>query len=123
MLPTIWPGDMLMIEQATGDDVAEGDIVLFRRGDRFIAHRVVTKVDAPGCREVHTQGDALPCADFPIADNEVLGRVAFISRKGKCIEPVRNRRLSERAVATLFRRSEIAARVVVGVHGFRRISG
>ena len=33
MLPTVWPGDTLVIEPANSIRVAEGDIVLFSSSD------------------------------------------------------------------------------------------
>ncbi len=117
MLPTIWPGDMLAIEPASSGAVSEGDIVLFSNGRQFVAHRVVTKSNAPEGTSVQTQGDAVSRADSPLSDHDLLGRVAFILRNGKLVEPARNLRFSERAVAALVRCSEVAARVVVGVHG------
>ncbi len=43
MLPTVMPGDTLVIEHVSSDAVSEGDIVLFVRDRRFFVHRVVTK--------------------------------------------------------------------------------
>jgi hypothetical protein len=60
---------------------------------------------------------ALP--DPPVEGKEVLGKVAFIVRNGQSVEPRRKLRIAERALATLVRRSDTAARIVVGVHGLR----
>ncbi len=114
MLPTIWPGDALVIQRMAGkDNVVEGDIVMFAAGLRFVAHRVV-RADAS---TIQTQGDAIRQADAPVSHSELLGRVSFIVRDGKCIDPGRSVGFPNRAAAAVFRRSEIAARVVVGVHG------
>ncbi len=64
----------------------------------------------------------MPAPDPVVQNSELLGRVSLIVRNGKSIAPRRNQSFSERAVAALVRRSEIAARVVVGVHGARQIS-
>ena len=121
MLPAVWPGDTLVVESVSSNAVAEGDIVLFSRDRRLFAHRVVAQDSAPGDR-ILTQGDAMPVPDSPVSDKELLGKVSFIVRNGKRIEPSRSLRISERAVAALVRSSEIAARVVVGVHGMRQAS-
>ncbi|HME35975.1 MAG TPA: hypothetical protein VKF84_12105 [Candidatus Sulfotelmatobacter sp.] len=117
MLPTVWPDDTLVIEQASGDQIFAGDIVMFSSGLRFVAHRVVAIGNGSGGSSVQTQGDAVPRADAPLAAGDLLGKVSFIVRNEKCIEPSRRRRISERAVAALFRRSSFAARVVVGIRG------
>jgi len=122
MLPAVWPGDTLLIERVDSGEFSEGDIVLFGRDRRFFAHRVVTRNGKPGSSRILTRGDAMPRPDPPISDSDVLGKVAGIVRKGKCFRPSKTPRLSGRAVAALVRRSQIAARVVVGVHGWRQSS-
>jgi hypothetical protein len=69
-----------------------------------------------------TRGDAMPTPDPPVQGSDLLGRVSFIVRNGKCIEPRPSLRFSERVVAALVRRSTFAARVVVGIHGLRQTS-
>jgi len=122
MLPTVWPGDTLVVESADSNSVCKGDIVLFGRDRRLFAHRVVTKRGQPGDSRVVTRGDAMPAPDSPLAEDELLGKVSVIVRDGRCIAPSRSLRFSERAVAALVRSSEIAARVVVGVHGIHQSS-
>jgi signal peptidase I len=117
MLPVIWPGDTLVIEHVNSDAVSEGDIVLFGRDRRLFAHRVVKKPGTAGDSRILTRGDASPRPDPPVSDGDLLGRVAFILRNGKRIEPRRTPRATERAVAALLRSSDIAARLVTGVHG------
>jgi len=122
MVPAIWPGDSLVVEPATSSNVAPGDIVLFSNEYRFVAHRVVEKNGDADKERLLTRGDAMATADAPIRSGEILGKVSFIVRNGKCFEPKRILRRSERALATLLRGSETAARVIVGVHGLNRAS-
>ena len=118
MLPAIMPGDTLEIERIHPDAVSEGDIVLFSRDRRFFVHRVVAK-GRPKDAAIVTRGDAMPASDPPVPLSDLLGKVSFILRNGKCIKPNRNLRRSEQAVAALVQRSEFAARVIVGVHAWR----
>jgi hypothetical protein len=122
MLPAIWPGDALVVEPSTCSNVALGDIVLFSNAYRFVAHRVVEKSGEAETGQVWTRGDATSTGDAPIRPGQILGKVSFIVRNGKCFEPKKSLRRSERALATLLRRSETAARVIVGVHGLSRAS-
>ena len=117
MLPTILPGDMLWIEQARNQAVSEGDIVLCARDRRFAVHRVVAKGDKSG---VMTRGDAMPQADPLVPHRALLGKVAFIERNGKCIIPGKKMSLRNRAIATAVQHSNLAARIVVGIHGMRQ---
>jgi signal peptidase I len=119
MFPSVQPGDTLIVDRAPAEAVAEGDIVLFGRNSRFFAHRVVKKSNGAGKTGMLTRGDAMIVSDPPVGENELLGRVSFIVRNGRLFEPNKSLRLSERLVAILLSRSEIAARVVVGIHGLR----
>jgi signal peptidase I len=121
MLPAVWPGDTLVIERIRKEDVVNGDIVLFNRDRRLFAHRVVSSSSA-GDLTVLTRGDAMPAPDPLVPGSDPLGKVSFIIRNGKCIEPSKSLRLSQRAVSAVFQRSEIAARLVVGIHGLRQNS-
>jgi signal peptidase I len=118
MLPAVMPGDTLVIERTHHDTVAPGDIVLFGRDRRFFVHRVVA-TSQPQSDAVLTRGDALPAADPPVPANDLLGRVSLILRNGRHIQPRRRPRFSERAIAAWVRRSDFAARIVVGVYGVR----
>jgi signal peptidase I len=121
MLPTIWPGDTLLVESAPANEVSVGDIVLFGRDRRLFAHRVVAKDCCNGSQLV-TRGDAMQVPDPVVEESELLGKVSYIVQNGKCIRPRRGLRSAERALATLMQRSEFAARVAVGVHGWLRES-
>jgi len=119
MLPAIRSGDVLVIHRAASRDVSKGDIVLFSRDRRLFAHRVVSaSLERSG---ILTRGDAMPAPDPIVHEDDLLGKIFFIVRNGKCIAPRQPRR-SERAIAALVRNSTIAARVVVGVHGLQRVS-
>jgi hypothetical protein len=118
MLPTIWPGDTLVVERVDPGSLTEGDIVLIGRGHRLFAHRLITKSVAKS--GVLTRGDAMTAPDPRAKEKEVLGKVSFILRDGRCFEPRRTLKPSERAVAALVQRSEIAARLVVCVHDLRQ---
>jgi len=114
MVPTVWPGDTLVIEAADHSTVCPGDIVLFARHQRFVAHRVV--VNSSSGRGIETRGDAMTQMDAPISTREVLGRVVSIERNGKSITPRRELNAASRSVAAVVRRSPIAARIAVAMH-------
>jgi len=118
MLPSVMPGDTLVVESATSDDVAEGEIVLVHRERRFFIHRVVQK--SAKKRELLTRGDAMPQADPPVMRHEVLGKVLCIERNGQSLAPSLHLTWRERAVAAIVQRSETAARIFVGVHSMRQ---
>ena len=118
MLPTVWPGDLLIVERVESAQTVEGDIVLFVRHRRLIAHRVVKNHSSM----MVTRGDSMQTPDSPVRENEFLGRVSSIVRNDRNIEPRKALGAGERAVASLVQRSDVAARVVVGVRGLLQIS-
>jgi signal peptidase I len=113
MLPAVWPGDTLELEWADRHELSTGDIVLFGRDRRLFAHRIVKNSE----RILQTRGDALAYIDPVVAENELLGRVTCIVRAGKRIRPSKRLSVTQRAVAGIVRSSDLAARVIVGMHG------
>ncbi len=80
MLPTLWPGDLLIIQARSFDQVQVGDVVLFARDSRFFIHRVAAKQDISDQRRLLTRGDALPGMDRPVRPEEVLGTIVSVRR-------------------------------------------
>lgn len=114
MLPTIWPGDTLVVNTAQPSDIVPGDVALFQRDGSFFAHRVLEKND---CRdEILSRGDAMADSDAPFACRQLLGKVHFILRGANRIETVRTLNVAQRALAALLQRSEHAARMAVRAH-------
>ncbi len=113
MLPSIWPGDTLHVEQVEFSEMAEGEIILFRRERRLFAHRIVKSESS----DIVTRGDSMAAPDSPIEKHEIIGRVASIVRNGKSLQPRTSLRVHERVVAGVVQHSELAARVLVGARG------
>lgn len=122
MVPTILPGDTLLIEPAGSERVGKGDIVLYRRGRRLFVHRVSEKSVSAGDLRIITQGDGMRRPDPPISAAQLLGKVTFVVRDGRCLVPAKSPGLVMRSVAALARRSSFVARVIVGVHNLGRTS-
>jgi hypothetical protein len=84
MFPTIQKGDVLEVEEA--HDIRPGDIVVFRRHNVLVCHRV-TGYGRPG--EILTAGDWTrePGEAVPLCD--VLAKVRALRRRGKRLVPNR----------------------------------
>jgi signal peptidase len=119
MLPTIFPGDTLLIERTELSDTEKGDIVLISRDGRLFAHRLIDKVGEANPALAITKGDSMSAPDPAVKHDKVLGRISSIVRDGRVFQPQRRLRFPARAVAALARTSDIATRVVIGVHGLR----
>jgi signal peptidase I len=116
MLPAIFPGDTLLIERANSESVGKGDIILFQRDRRMFVHRVSGKFGCDRDLQIVTQGDGMPNPDPPVSCSQLLGKVSFVIRDGRCLQPATSPRFPMRAVAALVRRSSSVARVLVEVH-------
>jgi hypothetical protein len=116
MLPAVWPGDTLVVERVSQDQVRAGDVVLSGRDGRLCAHRVVSRGDDSGNRSWITQGDAMPEPDRPVTESELLGRVDYVIRAGKLIALPVKLSVVQRLTAKIIRRSVPAARALVYLH-------
>lgn len=119
MLPTIRPGDTLVVERTRSDQVRVGDVVLVSRQGRLCAHRVFAKTQSSPGRRWITQGDAMAVPDPAVSEDQLLGRVAYLIRRGKLMKVPADLSGADRLVARTFRRSMLAARAFVGLHQFR----
>jgi len=120
MLPSVWPGDLLLIRRQEMEQIYPGDIVLFACYGRLIAHRVVFKTDDPEAPRLITRGDALPSQDSAISPAELLGKVSGILRAGEWIQPPRRLSFGARTVAMLVSRSGRAAGILARLRASRR---
>ncbi len=116
MLPSVWPGDTLVVNRITPDQVHIGDVVLVGRDGRLCAHRVVSTVGDSQNPQWITQGDALPAPDRPVTKNELLGKVSYVIRAGKLIAVPAELNGVKRLTANIVRRSVPAARALVYLH-------
>jgi hypothetical protein len=72
MLPSLWPGDVVEIENCSLEDTRPGEIVLALREDRLVLHRLVAY------RAPHSfllRGDSVPGFDPPYPREALLGRL------------------------------------------------
>jgi signal peptidase I len=116
MVPAIWPGDILSVHSADAMEALPGDIVLFGREGRLIAHRVVEKTLCHDGIQWITRGDIVGCNDAPISSHELLGRVTSIERGSRRLTPRQS--LAGRLASWILRRSELATRVVLKVRSW-----
>ncbi len=112
MLPSIWPGDVLVIQKRELRQVAAGETAVFFPSGRMTAHRVVSHHGS----FLVTQGDSVPQADPPVTADNLLGVVVSIERGGKILVPVLRPSLLARCTAAVLRRSDFAVRVWLRMH-------
>jgi hypothetical protein len=120
MLPAVWPGDTLVVDRVSQDQVRIGDVVLVGREGTLRAHRIIGAAGGVDNPQWITQGDALPKPDRPVAGSELLGRVTYLIRAGKLIPVPAELSLVESLVARVIRRSVPAARALVYLNRIRQ---
>jgi len=81
MLPLIAPGDKIVVEKSSS--YKTDDVVVFYKNGKLIAHRLIYK--NPRGRFLITKGDNNLKADGKIKENQILGKVNKIKRKGRTI--------------------------------------
>jgi hypothetical protein len=82
----MFPGDIVVVRHDTARTARPGDVILFFRSGFFCAHRLIDKTSSDGLIRLIARGDALKKNDPAFAENELLGRVTGVIRRGKQIE-------------------------------------
>jgi hypothetical protein len=120
MLPSIWPGDVLLVQQAEFADLQCGGMLLYACHGGFVLHRIVEKkADA-----VITRGDAFAEDDEPVLPFQVLGKLAIIERGRARIVPKEKLNCPQRILRFAIRHCPPFLAFVLRLNSLRlRISG
>ena len=90
MYPCIHPEDTLYVEPKSVGEVKVGDIAVYRRYNHLFAHRTIAKNTDEGQEYIVTRPDvALFSDDGPSYEQDILGIVTRIERKGKAFDTVK----------------------------------
>lgn len=84
MYPWICSGDLLLVRRCGFDQVRRGNVILFERESRLIAHRVLFA--RPGAAIIITKGDSLDEADASVSRTEFLGRITRVHHSGREVD-------------------------------------
>lgn len=79
MSPEIIPGDILQIEVINPDRLLRGDIVLFQKDDKLIAHRIIITEFAHNVIIEKGDGKFMP---YEISLDKVRGKVIAVEHEG-----------------------------------------
>jgi hypothetical protein len=86
MYPCVRPDDVLHIEPRGIQEIKIGEIAVFRRFNRLLAHRVVEKGNNNGSTFIITKPDTARLGnDGSVFDKDILGIVSRIERRGRLL--------------------------------------
>ncbi len=78
MFPFIRTGDRITITPEKKINI--GDIIVFKRDNQMVCHRLVRVFEKGGFKYCQTRGDAYFRLDEPVAFDQILGRVTMVER-------------------------------------------
>ena len=78
MFPLIRTRDKITISPEKNPDI--GDIIVFKRNDQMVCHRLVKVFERDGARYFQTRGDTHFSLDEPVLAAQILGKVTRIER-------------------------------------------
>ena len=110
MLPSIWPGDRLIVQRKPPNQIQPGQVILYRRNSGVVAHRVIAR---RGDQFV-THGDCMEHPDAPVHASEIVGEVVSVEREERRVAPEWT--LWKQACAWALRRSDFAVRALLHWH-------
>jgi signal peptidase I len=105
MVPTLWPGDIVVVHRCEPSELLPNSVVMFRRCGRLVVHRLILRT----ADQIVARGDALSWPDDPVGVSDVVGRVEFAIRNGRRVDLKGS--LWSRVVAFVLRHSEWCARL------------
>ncbi len=113
MVGAIWPGDVVVFEACALDALRAGDIVLYRRDECLVAHRVIENSHANGGALI-TRGDALRGNDLPVCAEDVLGRAILLQpERGMARALTGCRSTIQKTISWMAARSSVACEVAL----------
>ena len=78
MYPLISTGDKITISPEK--NLGLGDVIVFKRDDQMVCHRLVRITEENGIKHYQTRGDSFFSLDDPVSAAQILGKVIRIER-------------------------------------------
>jgi hypothetical protein len=112
MLPSLWPGDVVEIENCSLEEMVPGEIVLAERGGQLFLHRLMHASVRDGFL---LRGDSMPGSDPEFPREALLGRL--VAERSFAGRPAGGPAVAfSRAAGILFCYSTMARRVALKLH-------
>ncbi len=101
MLPLLWPGDVIIIDPIDIEQIAIGDIVVFKLDNRLVAHRLISISSNNNSKFLFTKGDSNLKKDEPISAELLIGVVRNVV-KNELFIPINQRKSLQFQLLTKF---------------------
>ncbi len=79
MFPVVLTEDRVVVSRQKNPAI--GNIIVFKKNDEIVCHRLVRIFEEDGIRYFQTRGDASLCTDEPITADRIVGSVIRIDRR------------------------------------------
>jgi len=116
MIPAIWPGDVITVCRCEITELQPGQIVLYRRKGKLVAHRIRCVRG-----DLLTRGDSLRYDDPPIRKSDIVGQVVCLIRNGRPVHLTQS--CWQRIGSSILRRSDFCLRMALRLNHRLRRSG
>lgn len=107
MLPSLRPGDRVLVEGRHAKAILPGRIVLYVRNDDLVVHRLISR----GIGGIVTRGDFVSHVDPVVQPDQIVGEVVAIERRGRRVAP--DFTLGRRVGSWILRRWDFSVRVLL----------
>lgn len=101
MLPLLWPGDVIIIDPIIIEQIAIGDIVVFKQDNRLVAHRLISISNINNSKFLFTKGDSNLKRDEPFSAESLIGIVRNVI-KNEILIPINQRKSLQFQLLTKF---------------------
>jgi hypothetical protein len=86
MMPLVRPGDVALIRRERLENMRDGDVVLFQRGEHLVAKRIGEEEDLAGVATVAIDVEVGEDSEVAKVEQQYLGKIVRVKREKKEIE-------------------------------------
>ena len=85
MSPLINKGEQVLIRKEAPGKISILDIAVYKHKSDLVMHRVIWRYRKNGSLTYILKGDGMPCMDWPVDENEIVGKIFVIRKKLRLI--------------------------------------
>lgn len=117
MWPFLKPREKILVKAIAGEDLACGDVILYKDRGRLVCHRLIRKLQTARGLSFLVRGDNAVYASEKTLDDELLGKVVGIVRGGRIINlECRRRRFINRIIIAVAPLISVIIRALKRLH-------